>query len=140
MKRATTTKTEQGKMEGAKEYCRLFEKAEQFDRLYLLPHCHARGKTFRIYVLPEGEDAIENGGINPPLNDGVVEVYGVVGGNPGWSEEYGWLHKGKWQEDFRQICHYRRKVLERQKADRQEARKALDTAEENRIAELLENY
>ena len=52
-------------MKGADEYCRLFNKAEQHGRLYLLPHYHTRGKTFRIYVLLEGEAVIPNGGFNP---------------------------------------------------------------------------
>ncbi|WP_340011764.1 hypothetical protein MHI32_01480 [Paenibacillus sp. FSL H7-0690] len=43
---------------------------------------HARGKTFFIYLIDE--------------NSNLFKVYGVTGGNPGWTETYGWLHKGTW--------------------------------------------
>jgi len=79
---------------------KVFKQAEQIGRLYLLPSKHARGNTFRIYVLPAGEEVIENAGINPPLNKDAVEVYGITGGQAGWTETYGWLHEGKWQSDF----------------------------------------
>lgn len=85
-------------MKGARGYAELFETG-QYGRLYIVSSYHARGKTFRIFVLPEGEDAIPNGP-NAPLNKDKVEVYGVVDGNPGWSETYGWKHFGKWQDDF----------------------------------------
>ena len=30
----------------------------------------------------------------------VVELYGPVRGQMGWSEEYGWLAEGPWVDDF----------------------------------------
>jgi hypothetical protein len=85
-------------MIGAREYADLFTTG-QYNRLYISSHYHARGKTFRIYVLPEGEAAIPNGP-NGPLNKDAVEVYGITGGHHGWTETYGWLHQGKWVDDF----------------------------------------
>lgn len=99
-------------MKGADEYCKLFKEAEQIGRLYLLPGSHARGKTFRIYVLPEEEKAIPNGHINPPSNKNAVEVYGIISGNPGWTESYGWKHEGKWIQDFNEIVEQRREKLD----------------------------
>lgn len=46
-----------------------------------------------MYVFKEDFDEAE------PLN-GAVEVYGIISGNPGWTEEYGWLRKGPWVKDF----------------------------------------
>jgi len=86
-------------MTGARKYANLF-KTGQYGKLYLVSGTHARGRTFRIYALPENEDARPNGTHNPPLNKSAVEVYGVIGGKPGWTESYGWLHEGKWQDDF----------------------------------------
>ena len=86
-------------MKGAREYANLFETG-QVGRLYLVSGEHARGKTFHIQVLPEGEQAIPNGCNNLCLNTDAIEVYGIIGGQTGWTETYGWLHKGKWQEDF----------------------------------------
>lgn len=127
-------------MKGADEYCRLFNKAEQHGRLYLLPHYHARGKTFRIYVLPECEAVIQNGGFNPPLNKDAVEVYGIVSGQPGWTEEYGWLHEGQWKEDFKMICNNRERELRLQEKQRQLAKEQSAKAEYDRTTELLGTY
>lgn len=127
-------------MKGADEYCRLFTKAEQYGRLYLLPHYHARGKTFNIYVLPDGEDVIPNGGMNPPLNKDAVEVYGIVSGQPGWTEEYGWLHKGPWQEDFKMICENRERELMQSQEEFLQATKDKAKSEAARISKLLQTY
>jgi hypothetical protein len=86
-------------MQGAREFAELFETG-QHGRLYLVSGGHARGRTFHIYVLPEGQEAMPNGTNNPPLNNDVVEVYGIVSGNPGWTESYGWIYHGKWELDF----------------------------------------
>ena len=47
---------------------------------------HARGKTFHMYLVEE------------PIGKRTdwLEVYGITSGNPGWTETYGWLVKGKW--------------------------------------------
>ena len=127
-------------MKGADKYCRLFRKAEQIGRLYFLPHYHARGETFHIYVLPEGEKVIENGGINAPLNKGAVEVYGIVAGNPGWTEKYGWLHDGAWQDDFMTICEEKKQELQLQEERRRNASEKKNKDKEKRIADLLNTY
>lgn len=79
-------------MKGARKYAGLF-KTGQYGSLYLVSGEHARGKTFRIYVLPRGEAALPNHN-NPPLNSNAVEVYGVIDGQRGWTESYGWLQEG----------------------------------------------
>jgi hypothetical protein len=127
-------------MNGAREFCKLFHQAEQHERLYLLPHHHARGKTFRIFVLPAGEKVIENGGFNPPLNHEAIEVYGIVGGNPGWTEYYGWIHEGPWQGDFYMICDRRRKEIRLLEQQQDSYRKAKADEEKKRIADLLGSY
>lgn len=83
-------------MKGADEYARLFDK-EQVGRLYALAGSHARGLTFHLYVLEDGYN-VERG-MYPDKNRS-VEVFGVTGGNPGWTETYGWLKDGPWQDDF----------------------------------------
>lgn len=74
-------------MKGAREYSLLFETG-QYGRLYITSGSHARGKTFHIQVLPKDELAIPNGDNNACLNEDAVEVYGIIGGNPGWTEYY----------------------------------------------------
>lgn len=85
-------------MQGAREYASLF-KTGQYGRLWIESHSHARGKTFKIYVLPP-DVVVERDFI---FRTEKVEVYGITSGQPGWTETYGWLHKGKWQEDFEKL-------------------------------------
>jgi len=93
-------------MQGAREFSSLFSTG-QHGRLYFVSGSHARGRTFHVFVLPVGADAKPNGK-NAPLNKNAVEVYGIVSGQPGWTEKYGWLHHGPWQEDFKKIVEDRK--------------------------------
>jgi len=88
-------------MNGAREYAKLF-KTGQYGNLYITTGSHARGYTFHVQILPNGEKAKANYG-NMATNEGAVEVYGIVSGQPGWTESYGWKHKGPWQEDFEKL-------------------------------------
>ena len=81
-------------MKGAHEYANLF-KTGVYGRLYIESTSHARGRTFHIYVIPKDTKKFTGG-----IDSSMVEVYGVISGNPGWTEEYGWLHQGKWVQDF----------------------------------------
>jgi hypothetical protein len=125
-------------MQGAREYSRMFDTG-QYDKLYLVSGSHARGRTFRIFVLPEGEDAIPNGP-NPPLNKNAVEVYGVISGNPGWTESYGWLHHGKWEEDFNRLVHEKTMQTRAVQIMQEQARAEKEQAEKARIKKLLDDY
>jgi hypothetical protein len=98
-------------MNGAKEYAKLFTTG-QYGKLYITSSSHARGYTFRIQILPEGETAKTNGSGNTCLNPDAIEVYGAVSGNLGWTETYGWIHKGKWQEDFAELIIIQEKSIE----------------------------
>ena len=93
------------------EFANLFTTG-QYGRFYIVSGSHARGNTFRIQILPEGEKAIANGNQNLCLNKDAVEIYGVVSGNPGWTESYGWLHRGKWEEDFNKLVAEKQKKLD----------------------------
>lgn len=99
-------------MKGADKYTKVFTTTEQIGRLYIVSSRHARGNTLRIFVLPKGEEVISNGPHNAPLNDDAVEVFGIVTGRPGWTEEYGWLYKGPWVTDFNKKYEKRKKAME----------------------------
>lgn len=126
-------------MQGAREYASLFQ-TSQHGRLYLVSGEHARGKTFRIYVLPEGERAIQNGQHNPPLSKDAVEVYGILGGQPGWTEYYGWIRSGRWQQDFETLVANRKAEIVRNAEQFHAAEDARRLANESREAELLATY
>ena len=127
-------------MKGADEFTRLFRENQQHGRLALVPGSHARGDTFRIFVLPDGEAAQWNGRNNAPLNHGAVEVYGVVDGIPGWTESYGWLHNGPWCVDFRAlVCWRLLEIAEVARTDRIR-RAAKNRAESTQRAGVLQSY
>ena len=124
-------------MKGADEYCRLFKQAERFGKLCVVPGSHARGDTFRIFVVPEAAEFPVDA---PWQCRDAVEVYGIVSGNPGWTEEYDWLHEGKWQQHFEEIC--RRRKLEQEEERKQILihRESAEQAAEKRVKILLERY
>ena len=109
-------------MNGAREYARLFSKKEKHGRLLIISGEHARGKYFHIYVMPEGETANHYG--HTPTES--VEVYGILGGQPGWTEYYGWLHSGPWQDDFAKLVEKRRSEI----AERNRVRSEKDAIDE----------
>lgn len=128
-------------MKGANEYYELFHgKNAQIGRLAAVPSWHSRGATFRLFVLPEGEAAIWNGLGNAPLNKEAVEVYGVVSGHPGWTESYGWIHKGPWQVDFLQIVEQKKKKIQAETAMVKTARDASEEEKMRKTEALLSNY
>lgn len=126
-------------MKGAREYAQLF-KIGQDGRFYIVSGTHARGLTFHLQILPEGEEAIPNGPNNLCLNKDAVEVYGIIGGQPGWTESYGWLYRGSWEEDFERMvaeAKEERRIERENKIEEgiQKARK-----DQKRIRLLLDTY
>lgn len=126
-------------MQGAREYAKLIPTG-QYGRLYCTSDRHARGRTFHIQVLPKGESAIPNGDNNLCINKDAVEVYGIIGGNPGWTEWYGWLQQGKWQEDFRVLIESKRTEYAQKQLGEEKQKKDTHKKEEERITELLSSY
>jgi len=126
-------------MKGAREYAGMFNTG-QYGKLYLTRGKHARGRTFHIQVLPEGEKAITNGSMNMCTNENAVEVFGVICGNPGWSEVYGWLHEGKWQKDFCQLVKNRKEEIAAENQTQAEQKTAVEVAERNRKSKILADY
>jgi hypothetical protein len=126
-------------MVGARQYAELFETG-QYGKLYIVSGSHARGKTFHIFVLPEGEQAIPNGSNNPPLNKDAVEVYGVTEGQPGWTEKYGWLHHGKWEDDFAELVKQAIQKKTADEADQKACELRRQRIERDRIERLLAAY
>jgi hypothetical protein len=121
------------------KYAELFETG-QYGRFYIVSGMHARGRTFHIYILPEGEGGIYNGKENGPLNADAVEVYGVTGGQPGWSETYGWLHRGKWEQDFAELVDARKARVAQEQYLREQKLADIEAAEAKRKSELLQAY
>lgn len=126
-------------MKGARGIAELF-KTGQYGRFYITSSSHARGVTLRVQVLPEGEEAKPNGRNNTCLNSNAVEVYGVINGNPGWTEEYGWIHEGPWQEDFEKLVRSKQMELDHQKQVDQAIDEISANIEKERVRKLLDNY
>lgn len=122
-------------MNGAREYATMF-RTGQHGRLYLVSDKHARGKTFRIWVLPSTDPP---GGMPWSVKD-AVEVYGITGGQPGWTESYGWLHRGKWEQDFADLVEARKAEIAALTAKREHEKVDAELAERQRKAALLAAY
>jgi len=127
-------------MIGADKFYKLFSSPKQIGRLYLLPGWHARGATFQIYLLPKGEDALVQYTQNPPTNINMVEVYGVTGGQLGWTETYGWLHHGQWEVDFMDAVDGRMADLAASRLDLEARKNEDDIKAEDKINRLLSDY
>jgi hypothetical protein len=106
-------------------------------RLYISTGSHARGRTLHIYVLPVDVEYYDN---KKPKIDNAVEVYGILGGQPGWTERYGWKHQGKWVNDFNEIVSKAKALKESIKQDRENTLKTKELDEKTRNQVLLNNY
>lgn len=124
-------------MKGAREYANLFGR-EQHGKLLLLSGSHARGSTFRIYVLPS-EDVLPNLW-QVTLPEESVEVYGVVGGQCGWTETYGWLHSGKWQEDFESLVKQRKLEVAKRQEVIEEQKRLAEIERKSKVVNTLADY
>ena len=67
-------------------------------------------------------------------------MYGITGGQPGWTETYGWLHRGKWEQDFAALVAQRRIEIAAHEAARAQQRVDEEQAEARRKAALLQAY
>lgn len=126
-------------MEGARQYAKLF-KTGQYGKLYIVSGEHARGYTFRIQILPEGETAIPNGSGNECLNKNAVTVYDIISGQRGWTESYGWVHKGKWCDDFEALVSKRRKEIQEGNEKTKKLKEQSEQEHKSTIQNLLEKY
>jgi len=124
-------------MKGATEYYKLFGKSQQIGRLYLQLSTHARGECFEIFLLPDG---MEVNGDRVGIHKNTVEVYGMVSGQRGWTEVYGWKYKGKWQDDFYHAVEKREEEVLKLKELQSRDRKVSLSNEKKRINNLLANY
>jgi hypothetical protein len=122
-------------MRGARDYAKLFSTG-QHGKLYLVSGEHARGKTFQIWILPSDEKV----SVMPWRVNDAVEVYGATGGQLGWTETYGWLHTGKWQEDFNKLVKIRIQELERSQKERERVKAEDAAAVIDRKSKLLSAY
>lgn len=115
-------------------------KTGQYGRLYITSSSHARGNTLRIQVLPKDEVAIPNGSNNTCLNKDAVTVYDAISGQLGWTEVYGWLHEGKWQDDFRKLVVDTEKKIEYNNKKFAKSKTEKEKQDEEKISKLLDNY
>lgn len=72
-----------------------FFETQRYGPLYIVSGSHARGRTLHAFLLDPGQELTPNprSGTNnrhPSLRDD-QEIYGVVQGQRGWTEEYGWI-------------------------------------------------
>ena len=124
-------------MKGTNEFYDLFETG-QYGKLFIQTGTHARGNTIHIWVVPKGEEF--NPKYGRPFNSKAIEVYGITGGHPGWTETYGWLHKGKWVNDFENLVIVKRLELEAKEKTNKDTTQKAKKFEKERTIELLSKY
>ncbi|PGF05175.1 hypothetical protein [Bacillus toyonensis] len=71
-------------------------KAYLHGNLIFVKATHGRGKTFRIFITEDPTQSHEQ------IKETALEVYGVTGGQLGWTETYGWIHEGAWVDAIEQ--------------------------------------
>jgi len=105
-------------MQGADKYYNIIDKADRYkvgelkripcpgygygfqrDNIVFIISEHARGKTFTIWIY-------ENSDIKNAVKQDHLEVYGVTGGQLGWTETYGWVEDGVWVSKIEGIFTY----------------------------------
>ena len=121
----------------------LFETG-QYGRFYVVSYISAAGRpVFVIQILPKDTPAIinvVNKKCNLCLNKDAVEVFGVISEHPTLTIEYGWIHKGKWIDDFEKLIEQKRCEIineEKENSDKIEKEKSEKIAFETH---LLEQY
>lgn len=71
--------------------------SQQYGPLYIVSGRHARGRTLYAYLLEPGQELPHSTRQGPNnKHPGIAEqqkVFGVVRGQPGWTEEYGWIQE-----------------------------------------------
>lgn len=65
------------------------EETYQYENIVFLLGEHARGYTLKIWLY-------KNTDIQDYLKEEHIEAYGIISGNAGWTETYGWIAKGNW--------------------------------------------
>ena len=123
-------------MHGAREYSYLFTSG-QYGRFYIDSSSHARGRTFQIFLLPEGMTLSKGQTVNKFSPD-VVEIFGMLGGDLGWT--YGWIHHGKWVDDFQKFVDEKLEKKKIQTELDEKVKKQKEEDSKNKIKSLLESY
>lgn len=125
-------------MKGADKYYDLFGgRSQQIGRLFLQIHAHARGKCFEMYLLPEGTTVA---GSRIGSTKDAVQIYGRTGGQRGWTESYGWLHKGDFQDEFNMIVDRKEVELSERIEKRKLEMEGINKAKDEKTASLLASY
>ena len=125
-------------MNGADEYYDLFKgKSQQIGRLFMRCSRHARGRCFEIYVLPEGVE-VKGKFIGDAIS--AVEVYGMISGRRGRTESYGWVHKGKWQDDFSEMILSKKEEGDAERFKYNEDVRAAEIEKKAKVNSLLSSY
>lgn len=125
-------------MQGADKYYNLFSgKSQQIGRLFFQFHTHARGKCFELFLLPEGV-SVKSSTISGTKD--AIEVYGMTGGQRGWTETYGWTHKGKWQDDFNDIIEQKELEVKASNIRRKIEVEANEAERKEKVNGLLSSY
>ena len=120
-------------MIGANEYGKLFETG-QYGGLYIESGFHARGRTFHIWLNPDG---VEDKELH---RETAFKVYGIIGGQPGWTEYYGWLHRGLWMREFGDLINKRKAEITAKEQEAKDVQEEMNLKEIARQESVIQKY
>lgn len=121
-----------------RDLARLFPTG-QYGRFYVVSNLEDIDTPFRVQVLPAGEAALPNGKPNLCLNSDAVLVYGQLP-MEGRHKSSGWLHQGKWVDDFMEMAFAKKAEIDAMKEAETAAKNERELAAKKRIQELLSMY
>lgn len=84
----------------------------KYENIVFLLSEHARGKTFSIWIY-------ETDYIIDALKDNHIEVYGMTGGQRGWTETYGWTKDGLWKPYIERYFSDLHKIIEKREQEQE---------------------
>jgi hypothetical protein len=108
-----------------KEYGGYANEIYKWGNVHFLLSEHARGRTFKIWLIDGKEQ---------------IEVYGVVDGNPGWTESYGWIKKGTWVKPVLKLIRDLEKEMARHDEEQAEIKRGIEREENKKIGATIDKF
>lgn len=97
---------------------------------------HARGRTLDIYLIKNEEELKEKGLFKCDR----VKVYGMVSGQAGWTEKYGWILKGSWCKHITDILNNAVALYEQNRKRADELNRQRKIEERNRAENKAKEF
>lgn len=102
----------------------------QVGNVVLLAGNHARGNTAYVFLVKDADN----------IRGNAMEVYGITGGQPGWTETYGWKHRGSWCQEVIHILKVMKHQIDARRAQIKSQQDAWADQKNQKIAQDLVEF